>query len=155
MIQTWPPVAQCQLCQITFSDQSAINADHDTAHAQSHTRASPSRRDHLDGRRVCEVCGRKFTSTSNLRQHLRTVHSAVGPRHKCDVCGKKFTQNSHLSRHLRTVHSADGRIHQCDVCGSKFKRSDCLNFHLRTLHSADGQDTSASCAAGSLHIRAT
>ena len=131
MFQAWPPGIQ-------FSDQSAISAHYDTAHAQSNTRAPPPLRpEHPDARHECEVCGRKFTRKSHLSRHLETVHSADGPRYQCGVCGRQFTQKSHLSLHLETVHSTDGPRYECEVCGRKFTQKSSLSLHLRTVHNPD------------------
>ena len=105
---------------------------------QSHISTRPRRPEHPDARHECEVCGRKFTDKRNLREHLRTVHSADGPRYECDVCGKKFTHKRNLSRHLGSVHSVDGPSHECGVCGKKFTQKGSLSQHLRTVHSSDG-----------------
>ena len=108
LIQTWPPVVQCQICRMTFGDKSAISSHYDTAHAHSSTRAPPSPRpEHPGARHKCEVCGRRFRQKSSLSLHLRTVHSTDGPRHECEVCDRKFTQKSHLNHHMRTAHSVD------------------------------------------------
>ena len=85
MFQAWPPGIQCQVCHMTFSDQSAVNAHYDTSHAQSNTRRPPARPEHPDARHKCEVCGGKFMQKSNLSLHLRTVHNADLPRPECDV----------------------------------------------------------------------
>jgi hypothetical protein len=55
---------------------------------------------------VCEECGRSFNVLSNLKRHIRTVHSATKP-FSCDICGKGFNQNSNLKRHYK-VHGQDG-----------------------------------------------
>ena len=138
MFQVWPPGIQCQICHKTFSDQSTICADYDTAHAQSNTRAPPPPRpEHPDARHKCDVCGRKFTTKSNLRHHLKNVHNPDGPRYECEVCGKRFTQKGSLGLHLETVHSADGSSHECEVCPRKFKQKSGLTFHRRTVHGVD------------------
>ena len=117
LIQTWPTVAQCHLCQMTFSDQSAVSAHFDTAHAQSSTKT-----ENPDARHKCEVCGRKFTQKSNLTQHLRTVHSAGNPTYKCKICGKQFNEKRNLVLHLRNDHNPDGPRHQCEVCAGILRR---------------------------------
>ena len=97
--QVWPPGIQCQICHMTFSDQSAINAHYDTAHSNTTiTRARPG-----EGTHACDVCGKKFTQKSSLNKHVSTVHSDV-KNFECDVCSQTFTQKSSLKRHLNTVH---------------------------------------------------
>ena len=85
---------------MTFSDQSAISAHYDTAHAHGSSRP--------DARHECEVCDRKFTEKRSLKRHLSSVHG-VGEiqMFPCDVCTRVFKEKHHLKRHMSTVHRTD------------------------------------------------
>ena len=129
LLQTWPPGIQCQICHMTFSDQSAISAHYDTAHAQS-----SGRPEHPDARHECEVCGRKFTAKKHLYRHMRTVHRVGDVKtFKCDICSKTFTQKSSLKSHLETVHNSNSRF-RCDICGKGYARKIYLQNHLASVH---------------------
>ena len=92
---------QCQLCHMTFSDQSAINVHYDTAHAQI-----SSRRQHVDAKHECGVCNRKFTMKGSLGRHLSTVHGIGDVKtFKCEICLKIFNRKHVLERHVATVHN--------------------------------------------------
>ena len=90
---------QCQICYMTFCDQSAISAHYDTAHAQSSGRSRP---EHPDARYECEVCSRKFTEKCNLKLHLRTVHGTES--FQCGECSYVTKRKDSLKRHLSRVH---------------------------------------------------
>ena len=49
---------------------------------------------------VCNVCGRDYADSSNLRQHQR-LHTGEKP-YECQHCGKRFTQKSNCKVHERT-----------------------------------------------------
>lgn len=60
--------------------------------------------------RTCRVCLKVFSSTSNLRRHLR---KHTGLQTECSLCPKVFYSNYELKRHMM-AHS--GEEHNCDVC---------------------------------------
>ena len=120
---------------MTFSDQSAIGAHYDTAHAQSSSR---SRQEHPDARHECEVCGRKFTEKGSLKLHLSTIHGVGDVKtFQCDVCSRVFKEKGTLTNHLSQVHGiGDVKRFQCDICSRVFKRKADLNRHIQKQHSA-------------------
>ena len=131
-----PPGIQCQLCPMTFSDQSAISAHYDTVHAHSNTRAPTSRPEHPDAKYPCDVCGRKFTQSSNLRIHLRTYHNIGDVKtFQCNVCSKSFKHKVSLKSHLTLIHGlGDIKTFQCSECLKVFKQNCTLLRHVRQVH---------------------
>ena len=81
-----------------FSDQSAINAHYDTAHAQHTKRREPTFE--------CDVCGKKVTTKYSLKQHMSIAHG-VGDVQKfeCDVCSYVTKDKSNLRKHVKNKHS--------------------------------------------------
>ena len=100
-LQVWTSGAiQCQICHMTFNDESAISAHYDTAHAQG-----SGRPEQFHAKHECEVCGRKFTRKPHLRRHLSTFHSVGDVKtFQCDVCPRVFKHKHHLKDHLKRVH---------------------------------------------------
>lgn len=56
---------------------------------------------------LCEVCGKSYTQSSHLWQHLR-FHQVVKP-FGCTVegCNRRFTIRPHLNDHIRKCHSGE------------------------------------------------
>ena len=102
MFQSWPIRIKCQLCHMTFTDQSAINAHYDTTHAAG---------ERPNAKFNCEVCGKKVTTKQSLRHHLATAHD-MGDVQKftCGICAHVFNKKSNLSAHMKTVHKSQSQM---------------------------------------------
>lgn len=63
--------------------------------------------DVFDFDRICEKCGKKITSESNIREHLmRHIWGNYEKTFPCFKCGQKFSHKWDLSKHL-TEHKRD------------------------------------------------
>ena len=67
--------------------------------------------DQTDGTLTCHVCGKTLQGKlvylpSNMKRHLRELHSPAARRLACrvDGCGRAFIRNHNLLHHKRTVH---------------------------------------------------
>ncbi|KAJ8667876.1 hypothetical protein QAD02_009539, partial [Eretmocerus hayati] len=87
----------------------------------------------------CDLCDKRFSRTSILKDHLKT-HTGEGLI-PCKLCGKKFSQKSNLQRHM-IVHK-DERPFTCTSCDASFKIKSNLKEHIDMIHS-DGASYSCS-----------
>lgn len=81
-----------------------------------------------ESRHNCEVCGKAFSSKSNLTAHKK-IHSGERP-FECAVCQKRFRQKAHLQKH-ETTHSS-ATPYQCPHCDKAFGHPSNLNTHVAT-----------------------
>ncbi|XP_065365853.1 testis-specific zinc finger protein topi [Calliphora vicina] len=78
-------------------------------------------------------CTRKFTIRPDLNDHIRKCHTGERPYH-CLVCGKRFLTGSVFYQH-RLIHRGERR-YECDACGKRFYRADALKNHQR-IHTGE------------------
>lgn len=102
---------RCSVCAIVFTSELAL---------ESHVKACH--------KYFCEVCRKKFTSSSGYYMHNRIHHGNDDTVQICKICGKRFGSASRLKRHLSS-HSTD-RPYLCVYCKKSYKHKDTLENHV-------------------------
>ena len=78
----------------------------------------------------CTLCNRKFKFNSELKKHVKRIHSMIKD-FNCDDCGKRFCSNPDLTQHKQT-HSEEK--FPCHICGVKLARKANLIGHIKRAH---------------------
>lgn len=123
---------QCEMCSNKYTNQGNLDR---------HIRVFHNK----EKRYHCTECGKKFSQTSILRQHIAT-HSTER-KYSCDICQKKFKTESYLTlhrnRHMpgskrrkppkRTVRSSKQSVNPCTCmeCGKRFNSTALYLSHKR------------------------
>ena len=78
----------------------------------------------------CTLCNRKFKFNSELKKHVKRIHSMIKD-FNCDDCGKRFCSNPDLTQHKQT-HSEEK--FPCHICGMRLARKANLIGHIKRAH---------------------
>jgi len=84
-----------------------------------------------DGKRVCTVCDKWFTSDEGLRYHELTAHTGA-ELHSGTECETRFSTQLELSQHMNLPQQ---RKCKCTECEKSFGSSQALHLHCMRVHS--------------------
>ncbi|XP_078417853.1 zinc finger and BTB domain-containing protein 41 [Cetorhinus maximus] len=135
---------KCEVCNKTFTRRPHLE-EHMILHTQDkpfkcsyceeHFKSRFARLKHQEkfhlGPFPCDICGRQFNDTGNLKRHIECTH---GGKRKwtCFICGKSVRERTTLKEHLR-IHSGE-KPHLCSICGQSFRHGSSYRLHLRVHH---------------------
>ncbi|XP_060088343.1 zinc finger and BTB domain-containing protein 41 [Heteronotia binoei] len=135
---------KCDICSKSFTRRPHLE-EHMILHTQNkpfkctyceeHFKSRFARLKHQEkfhlGPFPCDICGRQFNDTGNLKRHIECTH---GGKRKwtCFICGKSVRERTTLKEHLR-IHSGE-RPHLCSICGQSFRHGSSYRLHLRVHH---------------------
>lgn len=116
----------CEECNEIFSTAKELLVHHQKFHSIS------VGQNVLDRRYLCEICGKSYTQSSHLWQHLR-FHKGIKP-FGCSVpgCSRTFTIRPDLNDHIRKCHTLE-RPYACKICGKRFLTGSVYYQH-RLIH---------------------
>jgi len=107
----------CSYCNYTSITRANIRKHEIAVHED------PERRDF-----ECDKCNKKFKTSSNLVEHLKT-HGTE--KFTCQFCAKTFKTSIGFNQHQR---SHTGELFPCHSCGEKFQSKNSVNRHLKDVH---------------------
>ncbi|XP_037050717.1 transcription factor E4F1-like [Bradysia coprophila] len=103
---------------------------------------------HLDqhsiGKLMCKFCHQMFSSTYQIRKHIRDFHSNQ-EMFECTVCFQTLPKH-YFASHMRT-HRTDDKTLICKYCGCRFSEPSELFYHFKNKHSdsAESKVTGKGC----------
>ena len=80
----------------------------------------------------CDLCGKVFGKSKNLKMHVKTVHQGI--KMSCHVCTKEFCNKEDLKTHIKRDHEGDLNYNTCESCGKAFSRPGNLYTHIKSVH---------------------
>ena len=125
--ETWHKV-HCQEpdCDYTCESDYALQEHGAKAHGMKAPKIQAPQKDKTV---FCELCGKRFANSSNLKEHME-LHEDKEIR--CDKCDKVFKRTLNLKMHMRAVHSDETFI--CQFCMKMLKNRRILRLHIAQYH---------------------
>ena len=135
----------CSKCEMTFTFKSNLVRHMEEVHKKRHYRCSHCPANYKRGADIdrhvkrkhngkdipnisCNICEKLFTDKSNLRRHIKTIHTE-DIKYECSICQKKFNKKCNLDRHINDIHHEEKK-YNCPVCPEKFSRRGNLKRHM-------------------------
>jgi len=127
-------VIQCDICKIMCNNLEAY-----TSHKMSHDTKNLIKTIDNNGRTafrkkeknnfVCDLCGKLFANSRNIRKHKLNVHLVDfdGVLFSCDLCSIKKPTKRLLYKHMKSVHII--KPTPCDVCGKVYRTRELWQKH--------------------------
>ena len=86
----------------------------------------------------CLECGKTFGSKSNLRVHLKAIHTKYSVDEvKCLLCSKQMKNPESLKRHKKEIHpdeNTERKTWICSQCGKGFNQRSNMVTHNKSAH---------------------
>uniref|UniRef100_A0A1A9WU83 C2H2-type domain-containing protein n=1 Tax=Glossina brevipalpis TaxID=37001 RepID=A0A1A9WU83_9MUSC len=123
----------CEYCEALFENtQECVNHYEEKHYKKNKREKDASGTSHKTRQYLCDICGKSYTQSSHLWQHLR-FHQGVKPfACKEPGCNRKFTIRPDLNDHIRKCHTGE-RPYQCLICGKRFLTGSVFYQH-RLIH---------------------
>lgn len=99
----------------------------------THQRKKVGRKNNVDNRFGCDICGLKYSRNFNLRRHKEIAHGGNVIQISCPFCASTFTRHDNLTQHIKFIHNNLG-CHQCQFCGKQFARKHTMEEHVNVQH---------------------
>lgn len=81
---------ECQICDKRYNQSSALSMHMRSLHTKERNF-------------VCKTCPKAFSNVSDLRKHER-IHDPTA-RIRCELCGRGFVQTVNLRQHMKRIHN--------------------------------------------------
>ncbi|XP_017788464.1 PREDICTED: zinc finger protein 845-like [Habropoda laboriosa] len=83
----------------------------------------------------CDLCGKMFSNSANLKRHIRNIHTFNRNHVCCPHCSQLFRTKETRDRHIALEHvNSSKAMLVCPKCPKSFFFQANLNLHFRTAH---------------------
>ena len=126
---------QCDECDLSFKAKTSLCFHKFMTHKSLKIKSEQTKlmskicnsSEKADKKFECKDCNRNFTTNSNLKKHIATIHQKVR-NFKCDICNKTFTNRTNLKVH-KSINHIKSRDFICNICNADFTLKTYLKRH--------------------------
>ena len=160
----------CSECDKTYTSKIGLNEHIKTKHSDnvpeykcdqcdricnSKSNFTRHQKTHSENRKkyVCKVCAHESTNTTDVKRHVRLMHTKLDEPVSCSRCEEEFDTKYDFTVHWNEDHKNKAHIYNCEYCDYSSKWNENVQRHIESEHDEYGNKECECCLKNAYTLR--